>query len=205
MKRNLDISDIQDDEDIYDRLVLNQKRRSRKGKAKRLMKPPLLLSEQVRLMEEKINNISPHHEDSKETEKKYDLDIVSDEEGPVIVDSEHLLTPDIREYQSIHDRYEELELHKLFDDTRTNFMFRLFFIATMHDQGDNFVNGSTGDIFRQTLRDILAQQRAKLRMRRKFVAENYLPGKAALALPSNEITRTTIAIKVPPRILELLD
>lgn len=205
MKRSLDISDIQDDEDIYDRLVLNQKKRSRKGKAKRLMKAPLLLSEQVRLMEEKINNISPHHEDSKETEKKCDLDIVSDEEGPVIVDSEHLLTPDIREYQSIHDRYEELELHKLFHDTRTNFMFRLFFIATMHDQGDNFVNGSTGDLFRLKLRDILAQQRAKLRMRRKFVAENYLPGKAAVALPSNEITRTTTVIKVPPRILELLD
>lgn len=203
MREAFSISDIQDDEDIYGRLILNQKKRSKKRKVK---ERPSTLAEKVRLVEQKRNH-SVNVEDLKGAEDDEDQSIAS-ENLPVVINGDNLLGKGsslfVSECKHIRDNYEDLELHHLFDNIRTNFLFRLFITAVSYEQRHNF-HFEESEMFEHTLHNVVSQQQAKKEMRLKFVKKNYQPDTSYTAVESNEISRTTFEVKIPRRIIDLLD
>lgn len=199
MKRTFGISDIQDEEDIYGRLVLNQKKRLKKKKADR----PTTLAEKVRLVEQRRSQAIEREKEETETEEPS-----ADEDLPVFVENEERTQENIaslvEESKAIRDRYEELELHYLFDDLITNFRFRLYVTAMSYQQQNKF-HFDESELFNRTLRNVVSQQRAKKRMTQKFVTKNTFTNTSFKRIESDEIERVTMEIRVPRRIIELLE
>lgn len=204
MKATFGISDIQDEEDIYGRLVLNQKKRLKKRKD---TERPKTLAEKVRLVEQR-RTYNRDVENDQENSKEEEPERAAAENLPVFVDSEEFVQENagsaLEESKLIRDNYEELGLHHLFDDKRTNFLFRLFVTAVSYEQQKNF-KFDESELFDRTFRNLVSKQRAKNKMRLKFVTENYQPNTSFKEMESNEIRRTTMEVKIPRRIIDLLD
>lgn len=205
MKGTFGISDIQDEEDIYGRLVLNQKKRLKK---KKVIERPKTLAEKVRLVEQRRSRTLDSAVNEESNTPEAEGKSTADEYLPAYVEDQELaqenLDSMVKESKLIRDSYEELELHYLFDDLRTNFLFRLFVTAVSYGQQSNF-KFDEAELFDQTLRNLVSRQQAKKKMRQKFVTENYLPDRSFTPIESDEIVRTTMEIRIPRRIIDLLD
>lgn len=219
-KRQLELSDIQDETDIYDRLVLKQ----RKSKKKLLQpdKSSVLLSDKVRLIDEKRNRLK----------RRNDLPVADDDvngkhtpledEMPVIVES-YLLQQE-RNIQSIPnvlrlckdmiDHYDELALGLIFPEIEQNHMFRLFLSAASFGLLHLLLFPQEAlNLYVSVLRGIITKQNAETVIKTQFSKESQMeklePAPPVSIRSSSSllrtIIRTTELFKVPKRITQLLD
>lgn len=222
-KRTLELSDIQDETDIYDRLVLKQ--RKLKKKLTSVRGSPLLLSDKVRIVEENRKgtksstidvDVKPHAETDDDISHG-----ISNEELPVIVES-HLLQQEMSIHsipniqilcRDIIERYDDFELGQIFPDTEQNHMFRLFVSAASFGLLDllKFPRDTLG-LYVSVLRGIASKQKVKKVMETRFarVQDSVIPELAELATKGEDsgqriIIRVSEPFKITKRITQLLD
>lgn len=208
-RRVLDISDIQDELDIYDRLVIRQKRKKKPPKLDNGydgQDVPRVLP--IKAVEEKMHGVKSHTKPGEEVPKR----LYSPEEDlPVIVESGDI----VREKQveaipnvvSLCDHlvksYEDMDLHKMFASPEVNHTFRLYLHAVKyHQQGFFGLPEELRDLFVLVLRDLAAKDNARKTIRANFVRENYATKHDDLKEMDGIIMRK---IDVPARIRDLLD
>lgn len=229
-RRPLDITDIQDDADIYDRIVIRQTRRQPKGTA---APQQTLLSEKLRIVEENIKKrkgndlqrtTSRNDAEDEDTQLLGEGD--SSEELPVVIESEELQKE--RLILSIEDapekcrkllvQYDELGLPAMFSDELTNCMFRLFLYAVRYEVFQHMqLSAIRRALFVRVLRDILQKLEVKEDIRGRFVGRHELLEKYresncvktesshGKSMQASEITRSVEGIEVPKRVLRLLE
>lgn len=223
----LDISDIQDEFDIYDRFVIKQR------KAKRKLASD---SSHTSLLSEKVKRVD---ENRKRRPKVMELPEVSeiqlDDELPAIVESSDLreelcveAIPNIQKLAAdIISQYDQLQLEGIFSDAETNFMFRLFVSAVSFGQLHLLTfPPQVSNLYVSVLRDIASKQRAQHSINERFLSLNeasghhkYVSALEARSLGSGaglashkishtgngRIIRTSEKFPVPKRILRCLD
>lgn len=215
-RRTLDISDIQDEADIYDRIVIRQKRKAKKAKISEdpydELSSPVLLAGRVKHVQDRLSNPFQRTPETESLAKSEEW-ALSDEEQPAIVESEELqneravkLIPDVStRCRAIVDSYEALSLHEMFSDPLTNCMFRLFLYGVGFDQHAHF-KFPQEKLFVRILRNIISKQTAREGIRDRFV-DKYESTPEPEATPEpfqSDIVRTTEKIVVPKRVLLLL-
>lgn len=184
-KRPLDISDIQDETDIYDRLVIKQ-RKAKRNLVLNDKQSRHLLSDQVKRVDEKRKGrplaVKPQLADSVN-------DSNLDDELPVIVESTPLRNertvesiPDVQDYcREIVKQYDDLVLSKIFSDTEKNFMFRLFVSAASFGQLYLLTfPEDVNNLYVTVLRNIVSKQKA-----RKTIQDKFSHGEGVNALKSD--------------------
>lgn len=218
-KKPLQLSDIQDEADIYDRLVFRQRKVKRKlnsaGK-------PALLADQVERVDANRNGRYEVANSQEKSGKPTENAPTSDEELPVVVESVQLQQE--RRVESIPNvqaacadmirRYDELLLHKIFQNSQDDCMFRLFVSAASFGQLHllNFPQ-DTHNLYVSVLRDIVTKQTVKESMSERFVTkEFYLPNDDEheeklqdVGPKMDSIVRTVTKITVPKRILRQIE
>lgn len=228
-KRHLELSDIQDETDIYDRLVLKQRKSKKKLPPEKVSSA--LLSDKVRLVEEKRIGRLPLLHSSVGTEGdggNDDINGVSDDEMPAIVESRELQQeksvhsiPNVRNMcKDIIGRYEELALDEIFRDAEQNHMFRLFVSAASFGLLDLLTFSQEElTLYVSVLRGIASKQQAKKSMKDRFsqardeytaktemhTARAVETAKTSLDSGHRTIIRSSEPFKVTKRITQLLD
>lgn len=222
-KRTLDFSDIQDETDILDRLVIKQQKTKRKLK---LSGNSRLLSDQVERVDARRKGLGTAGKFKVNPIKLDHLDEFSDDEHPMVVESDELQLeksidsiPNVeRECKDIVLHYADLLLLKIFEKDEDNFNFRLFVSAASFGML-NYLQfpQDTRSLYVSVLRDIVSKQRAKEDMKGRFVKENSYSlesekeekiekaGKLEKRTGSGGIVRTLTKISVPKRVLRLLE
>lgn len=177
-KRHIELSDIQDETDIYDRLVLKQRKSKKKFPPEKVSSA--LLSDKVRLVEEKRKGRLSLLQNSVDSESDGGNDVingVSDDEMPAIVESRELqqeksvhFIPNVRNIcKGIIERYDELALNVIFRDAEQNHMFRLFVSAASFGLLDLLkFSQEELTLYVSVLRDIASKQKAKKIMKDRF-------------------------------------
>lgn len=208
-KRVLDLSDIQDEADIYDRIVINQKRKRKPVKEDHYAEYEPALVPIRSLDAAKKPTASP------------EIEIAHDEEElPVVVESAEFqrekqvdAIPHVSLLCShLLDVYEQTEMHSFFDVER-NVTFRLFLHAVKHNVHPYFeLSDDDRDLFVRLLREFAAKRDARNKMKASFVKEKYgsKPTKPAklkkpAEAPTGFLPRWTRNIVVPKRIRDLLE
>ncbi|KAM9897945.1 hypothetical protein OXX79_006583 [Metschnikowia pulcherrima] len=148
-KHRLTLSEIEDDEDLYERRV--RTRKARKKPPVKLsflededLEAPVMLHKKVKHVESKINHVTePEHDDGKPIEgfgpilEHKNANFADSDDMPTLVESDQLKSessadsiPEVAAKCRVLVRtYEALELHHLFSTTEENCRFRLFLYA----------------------------------------------------------------------------
>lgn len=208
-KRSLDIGDIQDDADIYDRLVIRQKQKAKRPKKQ---EDPYDDTERVQL-HERLERVQNKKREEKKRTKAVPMDNADDR--PALVESVELAEE--RLVYSIHDvksrcremldKYEDLELHLLFADKLVNDEFRRYLgLVASHLHEDSGLSKIREALFVKVIKDSIAKQDAKKSMKERFV-ERYSSRKEATEEERDprSIRRTARKLKVPPTLKQLLE
>lgn len=225
-KRTLVISDIQDEVDIHDRLVIKQQKAKKKSK---LSGNSRLLSDQVERVDAKREGLGTTRKVKVKPVKLDHLDDFPEDEQPVVVESDELRLeksidgiPNVElECKDIVLHYADLQLLKIFGNDQDNFNFRLFVSAASFGMLKYLqFPQDTYTLYVSVLRDIVSKRRAKEDMKGKYVREKSSslgsekeekPKKVENAeklkksTGSGGIVRTFTKISVPKRILRLLE
>ncbi|KAF3985987.1 hypothetical protein FT663_05065 [Candidozyma haemuli var. vulneris] len=210
-RKQLGFSDIQDDADIYDRLVIRQKQKAKRPKKS---EDPYDETEQVSLHEKVEQVNAPRKKKKKELEIQRDPEDAED--LPAVVESAELAKeksvhsiPDVsRRCQELLDKYEELELGLLFADQEINREFRRFLRSVASDPyEDTGLSKIREALFVKVLKDSLAKQEARKSIRERFVDKygSREDEQKERNRDPRSIRRTTRKIEVPGIILQLLD
>lgn len=205
-KRRLEIGDIQDESDIYDRLVIRQKVKNRKPKK---LADPYDETETVQL-HERLEKLEKREE---KKEKKRKVEAV--EEAPAIVESPELAReklvysiPDVQtRCLDLLDRYEQLELHLLFADKAVNDEFKRYLnLIASSSHEDNGLSKVREALFVKVIKDSIAKEDAKKSMKERFL-EKYgsREVKQEAERDPKSIRRVSRKIVVPPSLKQLLE
>ncbi|KAM9904823.1 hypothetical protein OXX79_002514 [Metschnikowia pulcherrima] len=148
-KHRLTLSEIEDDEDLYERRV--RARKARKKPPVKLsflededLEAPVMLHKKVKHVENKVNHVTgPEHDEKKSIPgfgpilEHKNATFADSDDMPMIVKSDQLKSessadsiPEVAaKCQVLVRSYEALELHHLFSTTEENCKFRLFLYA----------------------------------------------------------------------------
>lgn len=205
-KRRLEIADIQDDSDIYDRLVIRQKARNKKPKK---LADPYDETETVQL-HERLKRLEKRTE---REEKKENVQAV--DEAPAIVESPELarerLVYSIANVQGrcleLLEKYEQLELHLLFADKAVNDEFKRYLrLVASGSHEDTGLSKIREALFVKVLKDSIAKEEAKKSIKERFL-EKYgsRTEKHEDERDPKSIRRVSKKIVVPPILKQLLE
>lgn len=222
-KKGLDLSDIQDETDIYDRLVIRQRSNKKKDPEN-----AGLLSEKVRHVEAKrkrrilsVNNVPGLTSEKQSIKAGSEIEPPRkvDDDEPVIVHTSYydqwMESVPQTQVKDVIGRFDEILFGDTFD-TLQKCMFRLFVTAAgfgMHTLLP--LPKETAELYTVVLHDIIATQNARDSMKRRFTADYQIPqpensetleeDRPRECSGKGAIEKTSERFPVPKRILRLLD
>lgn len=214
-RKQLELADIQDETDIYDRLVIRQKQKTKRPKP---LEDPYVEREQSQL-HKRLLRIEGRGEENDDGHPKIEAKNTLKEDLPAVVESKELVEekllrsiPDVQtRCKYLLDRYKELELDLLFGDSQTNEAFRLFLqkMATDPWQESGLPNIREA-LFVKVVKDTIAKIDARKSIRRKFVETYGASDRDCKVLEkesfdSSGIGRKSTKLDLPPILLELFD
>lgn len=209
-RKQLELSDIQDEDDIYDRIVIRQKQRAKKPKK---LADPYDEQGEIINLHEKVQAIEGRAPKLPKVEAIADN---SREDLPVLVESAELANerlllsiPNLSDKcHYLLDNYEKLELHLLFVNQETNGDFRRFLaLLAENPTQDTGILGIRKDLFTKVLKDSIAKVEAKKQIQKRFerYRTNLEEEDEEQETNAKGVRRTVKKIKVPDIVLQLLD